>query len=102
MKNRTLMILALLITAAISLILTSAPTVTIALVRDPQGAIIVSLGNSQAAWNDHTQSIGIAQRAARKAAESKRRIALLLTDLPADIYAVLALLDQDPICGAIP
>ena len=65
-------------------------TVTITDIRAAQGSMMVSLVDSDAAWNSQAKPV-----AARKVAAEKGEMQLKFSDLPAGVYAVQVMHDEN-------
>lgn len=65
-------------------------TVTITDIRAAEGSMMVSLVNSDAAWNNQAKPV-----AARKSTAGKGEMTFKFSDLPDGIYAVQVLHDQN-------
>ena len=69
--------------------------VTIAGVKKPTGTVIVTLKNSEVAWNSDTDSVAVQTFAAQKVVEEKGTLVVKFGDLPAGTYAVMVLHDAN-------
>ena len=69
--------------------------VTIAGVKKPTGTVLVTLKNSEAAWNSDTDSVAVQKFAAQKVVEDKGTLVVKFGDLPAGTYAVMVLHDEN-------
>ena len=65
-------------------------TVTITDIRAAQGSLMVSLVDSDAAWNSQAKPV-----AARKVAAEKGEMQFKFSDLPAGVYAVQVMHDEN-------
>jgi uncharacterized protein (DUF2141 family) len=69
--------------------------VTITGIKKPTGTVLVTLKNSEAAWNSDTDVVAVQKIAAQKAVETKGMVVLNFGDLPAGTYAVMVLHDEN-------
>ena len=92
MKALKLGVLALLAAAPA---LSGELVVTITGVKKPTGTVLVTLKNSEAAWNNDTDAVAVQKIAAQKVVADKGTLVVNFGDLPAGTYAVMVLHDEN-------
>ena len=92
MKNIKLSVLALLAAAPV---FSGELAVTITGIKKPNGTIVVTLKNSEAAWNSDADSVAVQLIPAQKGVQAQGQITLNFGDLPAGSYAVMVLHDEN-------
>ena len=69
--------------------------VTITGIKKSTGTVLVTLKNSEAAWNSDMDAVAVQKIAAQKAVEAKGTLVVNFGDLPAGTYAVMVLHDEN-------
>ena len=69
--------------------------VTITGVKKPTGTVLVTLKNSEAAWNNDADAVAVQKISAQKVVADKGTLVVNFGDLPAGTYAVMVLHDEN-------